>query len=380
MQQRIESIMQADAVRGEAPLRALLHTASVLYGGAVKLRNTCYNAGIVKARQLPCRVISIGNIAAGGTGKTPMTIHLALQLRQMGYRPAVLSRGFRGKAENEGAVVSNGYNILCGPEDAGDEPFLIASKLKGIPVLVGGNRFLSGMRALTEFDPDIILLDDGFQHRRLHRDVDLVLLDAARSFGNGYLLPRGTLREPVSGLHRGDGFVLTRGGGKADVSELNRIYPDKPVFRSDHEPYLAGIFDGRKPIAMAVSPDHQVTGWEAISKKRIFVFSGIARNSEFADMLAGKGVTVTGRAEFPDHHQYTEADLARIIDSAAATNAELLATTEKDYVRIAGRIPGHIPVAVIGVIIRFFENDESDFLQFIRRKLSMAKNNHKAQK
>jgi len=377
LRQKIESIMQADGVDGQVPLTILLQTAAVLYGGAVKLRNSCYDAGIFSTRRLPCRVISIGNITAGGTGKTPMTIHLAQQLRQMGYRPAVLSRGFGGAAESGGAVVSNGYEILCGPEIAGDEPVLIASKLKGIPVLVGSDRYRGGMRAVTEFDPDILVLDDAFQHRRLYRDVDLVLLDAGGLFGNGNLIPRGVLREPISGLHRGDGFVLTRSRtGKAGMAELMSNYSEKPVFRSDHEPYIAGIFDGAQPLGVHIPADHPVTGWSEIAGKRLFVFSGIARNREFSGMMERRVGTLAGCKGFPDHHPYTDGELEQLIKLAEKQGADLLATTEKDYVRIAGRIPGSLPIVVIGVTIRFSGNDESDFLQFIRRKLALARTGH----
>lgn len=139
-----------------------------------------------------------------------MTIYLATMLRQMGHRVVILSRGYGGRAEKTGIVVSDGYEILCEPEVAGDEPFMMASKSRGVPVLVGGDRYKSGMRAISEFDPDTILLDDGFQHRRLRRDLDLVLVDADNMLGNGYLMPRGVLREPASSLERGNAIIFTR--------------------------------------------------------------------------------------------------------------------------------------------------------------------------
>ncbi len=373
LKQTIERIMHENGKGAPSPLGAMLQTASVLYGGAVKLRSTCYDAGILPAKQLPCRVISVGNITAGGTGKTPMTIHLARRLKQAGHRPAVLSRGYGGKAEHDGAVVSDGHHLFSDPETTGDEPFMMAAALKAIPVLVGGNRYDSGMRAVTEFDPDIIILDDGFQHRRLHRDIDLVLVDARRLFGNGFLVPRGMLREPISGLHRADAIVLTRSSGDTTgLSDLLANYTEKPVFQADHEPYLAGVFTGQMPLRMHAAADSPMTGFNAIESSTVFIFSGIAQNEEFVRMMKSRVGQVAGTASFPDHHRYTDAELNRLVHAAQDARADLLVTTEKDYVRIAGRMPEHLPIAVIGVRIAFCDADESAFLEFIRQRLLSA--------
>ncbi|MCF8095525.1 MAG: tetraacyldisaccharide 4'-kinase [Desulfobacteraceae bacterium] len=370
---RVESVMQADNPgSGDRMLAGLLCGASRLYGGAVKLRHACYSTGIIRARRLPCRVISVGNITTGGTGKTPMTVYMAEQLCRMGYRPAVLSRGYKGGAENNGAVVSDGYNLCADSQTAGDEPLLMACRLRGVPVLVGGNRYKSGMRAMTEFDPDIIVLDDGFQHLRLHRDLDLALIDAKRGIGNGYLLPRGGLREPVSGLRRADAVVLTRSrntpeGGGAALPCL----PEVPVFRADHVPYVAGIYSGNDHVPLSVSSLGESDEFSFMHGQSVFAFSGIAQNTEFRDLLEERIGALAGFSAFADHYSYMDSDLRDIVKTAQNCSAELLATTEKDFVRIAGRLPGSFPVAVIGVRMAFIgRQEEEKFVRFVRGRLT----------
>jgi len=186
----IQAVMTGEKVAGPI-LHFLLMFLSMLYGFAVKLRTILYDKKIVKSRKLPCAVISIGNLTVGGTGKTPMTIYIAKLLKGLGYQPAVISRGYKGLAENKGGVVSDRQKVILSPEFAGDEPFMMAQNLKEIPVLVGADRFQIGMTAVTQFSLDVIILDDAFQHRRLYRDLDIVLVDDKSLFGNGYLLPRG---------------------------------------------------------------------------------------------------------------------------------------------------------------------------------------------
>lgn len=168
-----------------------------LYGLGARGRRTFYDRGWVRPKHLPCPVLSIGNLVAGGTGKTPLTAFLAQHLRAAGCRVAILSRGYGGRASGIN-VVSDGQRIFLKPPQAGDEACLLAQKLPGIPVVTGADRFQAGLQAWERFHPDLFLLDDGFQHFQLYRDLDVVLLDAARPFGNGRLLPRGPLREPIS--------------------------------------------------------------------------------------------------------------------------------------------------------------------------------------
>ncbi|MFP4347000.1 MAG: tetraacyldisaccharide 4'-kinase, partial [Desulfococcaceae bacterium] len=242
LRRKVEGIISG---RDSDPLLSrLLGFFSVLYGGILELRARGYRRGILKSRRLSCRVISVGNITAGGAGKTPMTIYLSRALQRSGYRVAVVSRGYGGRAQKTGGIVSEPGRIRMGPETAGDEPFMMAQTLGKTPVLVGGDRYRSGITALKRFQPEIILLDDGFQHLKLKRDLDLVLLDCRRPVGNGRVLPRGPLREPLTALKRADAFVLTRCAGTApDREDVPPFLPlGKPIFRSVHRPYVHGVF------------------------------------------------------------------------------------------------------------------------------------------
>ncbi len=372
--------MTADANAEPSALGTLLRAGSALYGAGVRLKNAGYDSGFLTGKKLPCRVISIGNIVAGGTGKTPMTIYLSTMLKRMGHRPVVLSRGYGGLAEKKGIVVSDGYEILCGPEIAGDEPVMMAAQLRGVPVIVGGDRYKSGRRAVSEFDPDMIVLDDGFQHRRLRRNLDLVLLDARNLFGNGHLIPRGMLREHVSALRRSSAIVFTRCGTGCDAAvnamghqRVNVLPEDpagfrgKPIFRTDHAPFLSGIYDGAAPLPQDILPETAESGFSPLEQANVFVFSGIAGNRDFLAVVENNAARVVGHEAFPDHHSYTDAEIRGIVDRAASEGADFLVTTEKDYVRIAGKIPGDIPIAVIGVKIVFMNGDESLFARFIRQ-------------
>jgi tetraacyldisaccharide 4'-kinase len=324
-----------------------LSAASVIYGWGVKLRTMLYQQGILKARKLPCVVISIGNITAGGTGKTPMTIYLTTLLKKLGYSVAIVSRGYRGKAEKQGGIVSNGSEILMTPEEAGDEPFMMAQILKDVPVLVGGNRFASGMTAIRQFKPDIIVLDDAFQHLRLHRDINLVLLDSRNPFGNGYMLPKGRLREPLSALDRADAFILTRSGSNVLRNSLSLL--KRPIFRSVHVPRI------RK---------------NEINHRRVFAFSGIADNQDFLQTIRTLGGEIVGFKGFADHYPYSLRDLEDISASAKTVQAEMLVTTEKDHARIADNIRALQPdLAVIGIDISF-KSDALEFEAFIQRRIA----------
>lgn len=354
-------------------LSRLLYAASRIYSGAVTLRNSGFDKGILSVRRLPCPVVSIGNITAGGTGKTPMALYMARLMRQMGYRPAVISRGYRGKAEKAGAVVTDGYHLFADCATAGDEPFMMASVLKRVPVLVGRDRFQSGMRAVAAFDSDVIVLDDAFQHRRLHRDLDLVLLDAAHPLGNRHVLPRGSLREPASGLRRADAVILTRSQSREARDSLPQMISGHvPVFRADHVPFLSGIYGQADCLGEEISGGYS-EDLSFLGAARVFAFSGIARNQEFLNMLSGYVGSLAGFAQYPDHYCYSTRDLEKIEQKAISASADCLMTTEKDYVRIAGRLPAGIPLVVMGVEMRFLNNDESGFVALLRHKLLETK-------
>ncbi|MHB8830294.1 MAG: tetraacyldisaccharide 4'-kinase [Syntrophales bacterium] len=313
---------------GDAILKALLRSGSIPYSGAVSLRNNLYDRRIVGQKRLPCPVISVGNITVGGTGKTPTVIAIANLMKERGYRPAVLSRGYGGKSRGPVNIVSDGKTVLMGWKEAGDEPVLMANSLPAVPVLVGAERFLTGRAAVERLGVDILILDDAFQHRQLFRDLDLVLLDSARPFGNGFLLPRGPLRENPSALARADMLLRTGVAEKGEPlpgkTKFNVYDIEPPSFRGVHRP--TGIVSGG--TGHSDSP-------EALRGQKIMAFSGIGSPEAFRQGLAALGADVVSYRDFPDHHPYSDADIVALRRLAAQSGATLLITTEKDGVRLA---------------------------------------------
>ena len=368
--EKIRAFMTGEETPG-AVLAVLLALLAAVYGGAVRLRNLFYDHGILPVKSLPCGVISIGNLTVGGTGKTPMTLFLARHLQEMGFQPAVISRGYKGSAEKNGMVVSDGLTILAGPEAAGDEPFMMAQNLSGIPVLVGADRYAAGMEAVQKFSPDVIVLDDGFQHRRLHRDLDIVLVDHNAFFGNGSLLPRGILREPVAGISRADLFVITRcpevRAGCGDA--LKQMVGKTPVFCASHAPYMAGIYNGEAGAAKNGWLPEPSENLDFLTDKKVFVFSGISGNAAFVATVAAFAGQVTGSMGFTDHHHYTASDFQQIIGRAQASGAAYLVTTEKDFVKIAGKMKSPLDIVVIGIRMAF-DRDSDRVASVIREKVS----------
>ena len=374
IKKKIESVMKSEGEISVSPLASLLYVISALYGTAQKLRASGYRQNIFRSQKLPCKVISVGNIAVGGTGKTPMTIYVADKLQQIGVRVAVISRGYKGGAERDGGVVSDGSHLLMDSEQAGDEPFLIASRLENIPVLVGKNRFEAGLLAVDKFQPDVIVLDDAFQHLKLKRDIDIILLDHTRPFGNSHLLPRGILREPLTAMTRATACILTRCRDDADesarfsIATLKSILPQTPVFKSSYIPYCYTVKDGACPPLQTGSNFFAPHDSGDNKTRKVFGFSGIARNDDFQRTVKTLGFNVTGFLEFSDHHRYSEPDLKTILRTARQTGARELITSEKDYVRLTGKGGCPMDLVVVGVRVAF-KDDGQDFMAFIKDRL-----------
>lgn len=303
-----------------------LYITSILYGIGVRLRLFLYYIGIFKTKRLNCKVISIGNITVGGSGKTPMAIFLAEKLREKGKKVVILSRGYKGKIKDIG-VVSDGKNILLDPNDAGDEPYLMALKLKGVPVIVGRDKYKAGMCAIKKFKPDAIILDDGFQHIRLYRDVDIVLIDLRKGFGNGCLFPLGMLREPLNGLKRASMILVKESGVRSRKSEkkinaaLIEQAKDCPTISFS---YKAGAIVN--PANGSRMPADVLKG------KKVAALSGIADPKSFQNTLEGLGAKVAKEIAYPDHHHYTPDDLDDIVERIKG--ADMVITTEKDAVKL----------------------------------------------
>jgi tetraacyldisaccharide 4'-kinase len=306
-------------------LAPLLTTLTYPCDWAHKLRLQAYRQGWTPVRRLPCRVISVGNLTLGGTGKTPMVESVASFLQQEGLRVGVLSRGYGGRQSRSPTIVSDGKKCLVPPEVAGDEPVLLAEHLAGVPVVVGKDRYAAGMLAVEHFSVDVILLDDGFQHVQLARDLDILLLDAVRPFGNDRLFPRGDLREGPAAIARANAVVLTCWEAKTvpSLTAVKLLQPTLPLFCSQHEPVdLRALADGHTmPLA-------------SLKGQPILAFCGIGTPDHFRQTLQRLGAEVVAFAAFPDHHPYSRPEVEQLILLAKQHSVEILVTTEKDGMRL----------------------------------------------
>jgi tetraacyldisaccharide 4'-kinase len=313
-----------------------------------------YDFGLLRALEVGATVVSIGNITAGGAGKTPATIYFARKYLEEGRRVAVLSRGYgrvtpmdgprivsdgiqvllsllsRGYGRvtpmDEPLVVSDGIQVLLSPREAGDEPYLMAQKLLGVPVVVCAKRTLAAELAIREFGAETLLLDDGFQHLPLARDEDIVVVDCANPFGYGRLLPRGLLREPMAALARATRFVLTRvddADPSAIVETLRKMNPAAEILKSRH-----------RPVRLTTLGDGAEESLDAIRGEKILAVSSIGNPAAFEATLGRLGADVAGSLRFADHHWYDEADVDRIQRKAKELGAAHIVTTEKDGVRL----------------------------------------------
>ena len=374
LHQKLLSIMSHEGRHPFLSLASVLYILSLFYGWALKLREFCYGRHIFSTRRLPCKVISIGNITAGGTGKTPMTIYVAELLKQLGYRVAIISRGYKGGSEKDTRIVSDGEKISMTPAMAGDESYMMASRLSDVPVIVGRNRFAAGCLAVERFQPDVIVLDDAFQHVKLQRDIDLVLVDRTQPFGNGHVFPRGLLREPVSSLKRCAACILTRTDAtrneprSGSYERLKSILKDRPMYASFHVPYYYTVPSGNRVSQEMFSAIQPLKNLGEMATGKGFGFSGIARNEDFQRTASSSGIDIKGFHEFPDHHPYAVGDLKAIYRAARKAGADFIVTTEKDHVRIIHNDPLPFDLVVIGVRISFGKHS-MDFLNFIQERL-----------
>jgi len=304
--------------------RYLLLPLAPLYRGAVAARRSAYGRGWLHSVRLPVPVISVGNLTFGGTGKTPMVVALVRDLVRLGRHPAVLTRGYRRRDDRQAVVT--GPNPRQRADEVGDEPLELARRLPGVPVVVDADRGRGGMEAVR-LGADVVVLDDAFQHLRLKRDLDVVLIDAGDPWGGGRLPPLGRLREPVAALARADAVVITkvppdwRPAVAGIEAEVERVAPALQVFVSRLQPSRV-----RRPDGEWVEPG-------ALKGQKVYAFAGVGRPGGFADTLSEVGSGVVGNRWFPDHHAYSERDLAEVLAAARAADA-LPVTTAKDAVKL----------------------------------------------
>jgi len=328
---------------------ALLAAPERLYRGAVALRNALFDAGLLRGRALPCAVIGVGNLTVGGTGKTPLTSHLAGTLRDAGYRVGVVSRGYRRRGGRAPLLVSDGRAILADADAAGDEPFLIARDNPGVPVAVGADRHKAARLLLASCPSDVLLLDDAFQRRGVRRDIDLLLVDGRDPWGNGRMLPLGPLREPLSSASRADAFVVIRSEGRlpAALAPVLERYNPK-----------AAVYLGRMEPRGFVRADGALVATASLGRMTAYVFSGIARPERFEEDLRALGIRIAGFRRFRDHHRFGRGDLEALARDAAAASAEVLVTTEKDLVRLGHPPPGAPPLYALAQRVAFPEGQD----------------------
>jgi tetraacyldisaccharide 4'-kinase len=375
LKEKITGEFQSQSSKPFFSAATLLYAISGIYGAAQKLRDILYQQYACTSKRLPCKVISIGNITVGGTGKTPMTVELAQRIARFGFAVAVVSRGYKGGAEKAGGIVSDGKSVLLDPAKAGDEPYLMACRLPNIPVTVGRNRFAAGLAAVRNFKSEVLILDDAFQHRKLARDMDLVLLDYSNPLGNSYLLPRGPLREPVWALSRAGAFIFTRSTNRptsstrALLDQIRSNWPDRPLFTTRHRPFVYIVKRGDQVRLPEVSQCLTSSEIQAMHAFSVFAFSGIARNDHFQRTVEDLGFNITGFCRFPDHHPYAPNDVSAIIKAAKGAGAEFLITTEKDYVRFGHRFDWPLDLIVVGIRIDFGDDDKR-FDDFIKEQLA----------
>lgn len=338
--------LQGDQGTGDPPgpvVRAAAAAASRLYGLGAKMRRNLYARGLLRTKRLPAPVVSVGNLTVGGTGKTPVVACLARLFQDRGKRVAILSRGYGGQ-NRDVTCISDGQNTYKKPPEVGEEPYWLARTLPGVAVYTGACRYAAGMAAWQEFKPDLFVLDDGFQHFQLHRDLDLVLLDADALFGNGYLLPRGPLREPHSALAAAHSLILTRFDPErhqAQLAAIRAAFPDKPVL-------TAAI----SPVSVTAYPGGRTNAPAALRHRALMAFAGLARPEVFTATLQELGVDLKGYRVFPDHHAYSEAELDRLAAAARSLGAEGLVTTGKDWARLGERWDEDLPLWVLEVEAR----------------------------
>lgn len=300
---------------------------SPVYSVVQSLRASFYRQSLLKVHKVNVPVISVGNLTMGGTGKTPMVMYLAETLRQKGYQPAIISRGYGGRANEKVNIVSDGKSLLLNPTEAGDEPYLLASILRTIPVLTGKKRIDPCCYAVKKFAVDVIILDDGFQHLSMHRDINIVLFNATNLAGNSRVFPGGDLREPVKALHRADLFVLT---GVTDDNVrrassfqqlLEKRFPSIPVCLTGYLPSEIHADTGEPvPLSQLTQP--------------VFSFSGIANPERFYMTLDSLNLPHVGRLSFKDHVQYSGKHLTKLKAAITQSGAQSAITTLKDYVKL----------------------------------------------
>ncbi len=305
-------------------IQFLLRPLAWVYGLVILIRNFAYDRAWIRSHKLPVPVISVGNLTAGGTGKTPIVIFLAEWYLSRKRRVGILSRGYGRKSKDPQIVVPGRQKVT--PEDVGDEPFLMLRALKEVGLAVDKRRERGGEQLLTQMPVDVFLLDDGFQYRRLKKDLEIVVLDARKPFDNGWLIPAGFLREPPTALKRASLIWLTRVNQANNLAEkirLIRCFSQKPIVQSVHAPVRFCALNGKEKLPL-----------EALSGVEAIAFCAIGQPEAFRKDLENLGVRLKAFRAFGDHHRYTVQDVEELKNLAQGKNVKYILCTEKDAVKI----------------------------------------------
>ena len=355
-------------------LRGLLYFLSYLFAAAVVIRRFLYDVRILRDRTIGVQVIAIGNLTVGGTGKTPVVEKFARELKDQGRNVAILSRGYRSRPKpitiqlldrlmlradtTPPRVVSDGKSLLLDSEMAGDEPYMLASNLKDVVVLVDKDRVKSGLYAIEHFGCDTLLLDDGFQYWRLRgRRHDIVLVDCQAPFGNEFLLPRGTLREPPRHLARASTIFITKSDDNtAELRKrIKRLNPEAAIVECVHRPlFFEDVFSGARH------------GLDLIQGRRVASLSGIAFPQSFEQSLVKLGGELVYSKRFADHHRFTQQEVLNVINRSKKRQAELIVTTQKDAVRFPKLDRRDLPIYFMRVEIQIIHGAR-DFQECVRQ-------------
>jgi tetraacyldisaccharide 4'-kinase len=329
------------------PAYCLLKGVSLFYCLGLRINRLAYRFGIFPTHSLPVRVISVGNLTLGGTGKTPIVIMIAETLRSNGHKPAILSRGYGGHSNEAVNVVCDGEKFLLTADVVGDEPVMIAKHLKNIPVLTGKNRHVTGSHAIDRFGVDTLILDDGFQHRALSRDLDILLFDQKQPLGNGNLFPAGELREPAKESRRADLICLTRCSPEGDTASPLAQWPHNvPVIKT-----------ALRPVSVERLDNHETLDVKILKDQPIAAFCGIAKPGDFRRTLETAGARVVYFRAFGDHHRYANDELQAIEQEAGLAGAKYILVSEKDGVKIDASMFS-IPVMQLAVEVEILAGRE----------------------
>ena len=323
-------------------LRLLLYPLSFLYRLVTTLRNYLYNTNIFNINKLPCKIISVGNITTGGSGKTPTVEFLALYLQSIEKNVGIISRGY-GRSSKHIKLVTDGIDKPTSWEQYGDEAFLLSQNLNSIPIVVGESKYEAGLKITSEFDLDVIIIDDGFQHRSLHRDLDIVLINSKDNQKTHKLLPFGNLREQISGLERADLIIYTKTNLHNNIGYLNRLLKDVDIEK---------INSMLETKSMLIGKDKQEIDKADLKSKNIYLLSAIGDNRGFKKTVEKISANIVGHSKFLDHYTFKTSDLKKVQSDAKKLSADYIITTEKDLVKIPD-VNLEIPIYALKTEIHF---------------------------